>query len=136
MYTAASAKPWFADSYIPFVIPPDPGVPPPAAAAEAMRRELLYDPATTLQQVHTPTLALFGATRSAATGISSPPLASITMRAGLRAFNHSHKFSRLASSFKKRLGALAGYESTSSVALLMSIPTNTKSESIGSSPPV
>ena len=61
MYAAASTKPWFDDSYIPFFVPPDPGVPPPADAAEGLRREILYDPTTTLQQVHTPTLALFGA---------------------------------------------------------------------------
>jgi pimeloyl-ACP methyl ester carboxylesterase len=93
MYTAASTKSWFADSYIPFFIPPDPGVPPPAAAAEGMRRELLYDPATTLQQVHTPTLALFGALDRNVDVAHSPTLfESAFDRAGMHDFTmHIYK---------------------------------------------
>jgi pimeloyl-ACP methyl ester carboxylesterase len=61
LYLAASAKPWFADSYLPYFYPPDLGFPPPAAAAAARQRELLYDPTETLEKLRTPTLALFGA---------------------------------------------------------------------------
>ena len=61
LYLAASTKPWFADSYLPYFYPPDLGFPPPAAAAAARRRELLYDPTETLEKLRTPTLALFGA---------------------------------------------------------------------------
>jgi pimeloyl-ACP methyl ester carboxylesterase len=87
MYTAASAKPWFADSYIPFFIPPDKGVPPPAPVAEGMRRELLYDPAATLQKVRTPTLALFGALDRNVDVAHSPTLfKSAFARAGMHDF--------------------------------------------------
>jgi pimeloyl-ACP methyl ester carboxylesterase len=61
LYLAASTKPWFADSYLPYFYPPDLGFPPPAAAAAARQRELLYDPTETLEKLRTPTLALFGA---------------------------------------------------------------------------
>jgi pimeloyl-ACP methyl ester carboxylesterase len=61
LYVAASTKPWFADSYLPYFYPPDLGFPPPAAAAAARQRELLYDPTETLEKLRTPTLALFGA---------------------------------------------------------------------------
>jgi pimeloyl-ACP methyl ester carboxylesterase len=60
-YVAASAAPWFADSYIPIFFPADMGLPPPTEALDAMRREMLYDPSATLQKVRTPTLAIFGA---------------------------------------------------------------------------
>jgi pimeloyl-ACP methyl ester carboxylesterase len=61
LYLAASTKPWFADSYLPYFYPPDLGFPPPAAAAAARQRELLYDPTETLEKLRTPTLAVFGA---------------------------------------------------------------------------
>ena len=61
LYLAASTKPWFADSYLPYFYPPDLGFPPPPAAAAARQRELLYDPTETLEKLRTPTLALFGA---------------------------------------------------------------------------
>jgi uncharacterized protein len=61
LYIAASTKPWFTDSYLPYFYPQDLGFPPPAAAAAARRRELVYDPAETLEKLGTPTLALFGA---------------------------------------------------------------------------
>jgi hypothetical protein len=87
MYAAASAKPWFADSYIPLFIPPHTGVPPPAAAARAMRREMLYDPAETLQKVRTPTLALFGALDRNVDVAHAPTLfQSAFARAGMRDF--------------------------------------------------
>lgn len=87
MYTAASAKPWFTDSYIPFFIPPDAGVPPPAPMAEGMRRELLYDPTATLQRVRTPTLALFGALDRNVDVAHSPTLfESAFARAGMQDF--------------------------------------------------
>ncbi len=87
MYAAASTEPWFADSYIPFFIPPDTGVPPPAPMAEGMRRELLYDPAATLQTVRTPTLALFGALDRNVDVAHSPVLfESAFARAGMHDF--------------------------------------------------
>jgi uncharacterized protein len=61
LYEAASAKPWFKDSYLPYFYPPNLGFPPPAAALAGMQREMLYDPTETLQKLRTPTLALFGA---------------------------------------------------------------------------
>ena len=61
LYATASSKPWFKDSYLPYFYPPNLGFPPPAAAAAGMRRELLYDPSETLEELRTPTLALFGA---------------------------------------------------------------------------
>ena len=61
LYSTASSKPWFQDSYLPIFYPPNLGFPPPAAAAAGMQRELLYDPTETLEKVRTPTLALFGA---------------------------------------------------------------------------
>ncbi|HEY2527261.1 MAG TPA: prolyl oligopeptidase family serine peptidase [Xanthobacteraceae bacterium] len=60
-YEAARTKPWFADSYLPYFFAPDQGFPPSAATVSALQREMLYDPSETLQKVHTPTLALFGA---------------------------------------------------------------------------
>ena len=60
-YSAASAKPWFADSYLPMFVPPDSPIPPPPETAEALRRFILFDPTATLSKVRTPTLALFGA---------------------------------------------------------------------------
>ena len=61
LYSAASAKPWFAESYLPIFIPPDSPIPPAPETAEALRRFILFDPAATLSKVRTPTLALFGA---------------------------------------------------------------------------
>lgn len=87
LYATARAKPWFADSYIPRFIPPDPGVPPPAPAAEALRRELLYDPAAALQQLHTPSLVLFGALdRNVDVAQSSALFEAAFARAGLHDF--------------------------------------------------
>ena len=61
LYSAASAKPWFADSYLPMFISPDSPIPPTPETAEALRRFILFDPSETLNKVRTPTLALFGA---------------------------------------------------------------------------
>jgi pimeloyl-ACP methyl ester carboxylesterase len=61
LYSAASAKPWFADSYLPMFIPPDSPIPPAPETADALRRFILFDPSETLTKVRTPTLALFGA---------------------------------------------------------------------------
>jgi uncharacterized protein len=61
LYLAASAKPWFADSYLPVFIPPDHPIPPAPETADALRRYVLFDPTETLSKVRTPTLALFGA---------------------------------------------------------------------------
>jgi len=61
LYTAASAKPWFADSYLPMFIPPGSPLPPAPETADALRRFILFDPTETLSKVRTPTLALFGA---------------------------------------------------------------------------
>jgi pimeloyl-ACP methyl ester carboxylesterase len=87
MYAAASSKPWFADSYIPYVFSPDISMPPPPEAADGLRRELLYDPAATLQKVRTPTLALFGALdRNVDVAHSPALLASAFARAPLHDF--------------------------------------------------
>ena len=61
LYSAASAKPWFAESYLPIFIPPDSPIPPAPETADALRRFILFDPTETLAKVRTPTLALFGA---------------------------------------------------------------------------
>jgi uncharacterized protein len=61
LYSAASTKPWFADSYLPIFIPPDSAIPPAPETADALRRFILFDPTETLPKVRTPTLALFGA---------------------------------------------------------------------------
>ena len=61
LYLTASTKPWFSASYLPYFYPPELGFPPAPAALAGLQRELLYDPAETLQKVRTPTLALFGA---------------------------------------------------------------------------
>ena len=61
LYSAAKAKPWFADSYLPDFIPPDSPIPPAPETADALRRFILFDPTETLSKVRTPTLALFGA---------------------------------------------------------------------------
>jgi hypothetical protein len=58
-YSAASAKPWFADSYIPVLL--NLKLPPTATEVAGLQELLLYDPVTTLQKVKTPTLVLFGA---------------------------------------------------------------------------
>jgi len=61
LYSEASAKPWFAESYLPMFISPDSPIPPAPEAADALRRFILFDPTDTLSKVRTPTLALFGA---------------------------------------------------------------------------
>lgn len=61
LYAAARTKPWFDISLIPLLFPPDKPLPPPAQVAEGMRHFAFYDPAATLPEVRTPTLALFGA---------------------------------------------------------------------------
>ena len=61
LYSAARAKPWFAESYLPIFIPPDSPIPPAPETADALRRFILFDPTATLSKVRTPTLALFGA---------------------------------------------------------------------------
>lgn len=54
---AAKSQPWF-----PYMrIPPGMTTPPPPPMLSALRAALIYDPTATLQRVHTPTLALFGA---------------------------------------------------------------------------
>lgn len=54
---AAQKQPWF-----PFMrIPPGMTTPPPPPMLAALRAALVYDPTATLQVVHTPTLAMFGA---------------------------------------------------------------------------
>ncbi len=53
----ARAQPWF-----PYMrIPPQLPIPPPHPVLAALQAALVYDPTTTLEEVHTPTLALFGA---------------------------------------------------------------------------
>jgi pimeloyl-ACP methyl ester carboxylesterase len=61
LYTAASTKPWFTESYLPMFIPADSKFPPAPETADALRRFILFDPAETLSNVRTPTLAIFGA---------------------------------------------------------------------------
>jgi pimeloyl-ACP methyl ester carboxylesterase len=56
-YATASAQPWFRDSEM----PPNLHFPIQGPMADGLRRVLLYDPADALQQVRTPTLALYGA---------------------------------------------------------------------------
>ena len=56
-YATASAQPWFRDSEM----PPNLHFPIQGPMADGLRRALLYDPADALQQVRTPTLALYGA---------------------------------------------------------------------------
>jgi len=54
-YSAASSQPWFR-------LMPKIEVPPKSTAyADGLRRAVSYDPAKTLQEVRTPTLALYGA---------------------------------------------------------------------------
>ncbi len=55
VYDAANAQPWFAHSLMPKI-----AIPPSAALADGLRRAISYDPAQTLQEVRTPTLALYG----------------------------------------------------------------------------
>ncbi len=53
----ARAQPWF-----PYLrIPPGLPIPPPRPVLARLRAALVYDPTRTLEHVHTPTLALFGA---------------------------------------------------------------------------
>jgi hypothetical protein len=54
---AAQEQPWFPDMRI----PPGMTTPPPSPMLAALRAALVYDPAVTLQSVHTPTIAVFGA---------------------------------------------------------------------------
>ncbi len=54
---SARTQPWF--SYM--RIPPGMPIPPPPAMLAGLRAALIYDPAAMLQQLRTPTLALFGA---------------------------------------------------------------------------
>ncbi|HLV96930.1 MAG TPA: alpha/beta hydrolase [Candidatus Acidoferrales bacterium] len=54
---AARKQPWFASMRI----PPGMTAPPPPPMLSALRSALIYNPATTLLHVRTPTLALFGA---------------------------------------------------------------------------
>ncbi len=54
---AARKQPWFAYMRI----PPGMTAPPPLPMLSALRTALIYDPAATLRQIRTPTLALFGA---------------------------------------------------------------------------
>ena len=54
---AAQKQPWF-----PYMrIPPGMTTPPPPLMLAALRAALIHDPTATLQLVHTPTIALFGA---------------------------------------------------------------------------
>lgn len=88
LYSAASSKPWFKDSYLPYFYPPNLGFPPPAAAAAGMKRELLYDPTETLEKLRTPTLALFGARdRNVDVGNAPALFKSDFARSGMRDFN-------------------------------------------------
>lgn len=53
----AQAQPWF-----PYMrIPPGMTLPPPSPMLDALRASLIFDPLSTLEQVRTPTLAIFGA---------------------------------------------------------------------------
>jgi len=53
---SARTQPWF-----PYMrIPPGLTIPPPAPVLAGLQAALIYDPTATLEQVHTPTLALFG----------------------------------------------------------------------------
>ena len=54
---AAKAQPWFSDMRI----PPGMTTPPAPPMLAALRASLVYDPTATLEQLRTPTLALFGA---------------------------------------------------------------------------
>ncbi len=53
----AKKEPWFSDMRI----PPGMTAPPPPPMLAALQAALIYDPASALQRVRTPTLALFGA---------------------------------------------------------------------------
>jgi pimeloyl-ACP methyl ester carboxylesterase len=55
--TQAKSEPWFQFMRI----PPGLTMPPPPPMLAALRASLEFDPASTLQHVHVPTLALFGA---------------------------------------------------------------------------
>ncbi len=53
----ARTQPWFAYMRIPPHLP----IPPPRPVLAGLQAALVYDPTMTLEEVHTPTLALFGA---------------------------------------------------------------------------
>ena len=55
IYTNAKAQPWFKHSLM-----IDMPMPPPKALQAGLRRSLAYDPTTTLNELRTPTLALYG----------------------------------------------------------------------------
>jgi len=55
VYATAKAQPWFAHSLM-----IDMPMPPPEAMQAGLRRALGYDPASTLSELRTPTLALYG----------------------------------------------------------------------------
>jgi uncharacterized protein len=78
-----SAQPWFRASSI----PPNLQFPIRRPMADGLRRAWLYDPAAALQQVRTPTLALFGARdRNVDVAHASRTLRSDFSHAGMRDF--------------------------------------------------
>ena len=82
VYMRAKAQPWFKHSLM-----IDMPMPPPQALQDGLRRALSYDPASTLSNLRTPTLALYG-TADIRVDVpdSSKRLAAYMKRAGNRRF--------------------------------------------------
>ena len=100
LYEAARAKPWFADTYIPFFIPADTPIPPPVEIAEGIKRYAVFDPTDTLSKVRTPTLALFGRQGSQRRCRARRPIISIGFRPrGNERLHHAY-LQRLRSHFE------------------------------------
>jgi pimeloyl-ACP methyl ester carboxylesterase len=83
-FAYAKQQKWFAQSALPDDFP----MPPPPAMLAAFRRAAIYDPATTLRRVRTPTLALFGTLdRNVDVGYSAPAFKAYFKEAGMSDFS-------------------------------------------------
>jgi pimeloyl-ACP methyl ester carboxylesterase len=83
LYVAAVSQKWFSDS----ALPPNLKFPLPQERIDSLRRQVVYDPAATLERVTTPTLALFGALdRSVDSSHAAATLQKDFAKAGMRDF--------------------------------------------------
>jgi uncharacterized protein len=83
-YDRAKAQAWFTASLLPTFIK---SVPPTPDEAVALQRLLIFDPASTLRKVRTPTLALYGKLdRNVDVSDSTKRLAAAFSKSGLRDF--------------------------------------------------
>lgn len=81
LYAAAASQKWFSDS----ALPPNLKFPLPENRIDSLRRQVIYDPAPTLERVTTPTLALFGALdRSVDSSHAAATLQKDFAKAGMR----------------------------------------------------